>query len=89
MTEKEALQDLLIASKFLLIMYNQFGLECSNKTIRDMFNRHHSAVSKDNYEIFTLMKDRGLYPIMEADETEINTAIEMHTQMQEELYKKG
>lgn len=88
MTEKEVLQDLLIAHKFLLSMYNQFGLECSNKTIRNMFNLHHSTVSKHNFEVFTMMKDKGLYPVMEAEEQQINTAIEMHTEMQEELNKK-
>lgn len=88
MTEKETLQDVLIAHKFLLSMYNQFGLECSNKTLRNLFNEHHSEVSKHNFEIFTIMKDKGLYPVMEAKEQEINKAIEMHTQMQQELNEK-
>ena len=88
MTEKEILQDLIIAEKFLLSMYNQFGLECSNKTLRNLFIQHHSEVSKHNFEIFTLMKDKGLYPVMEAEEQEINKAIDMHTQMQDELNQK-
>lgn len=87
MKEQEILQDLLIAHKFLLAMYNQFGLECSNKTLRNMFNKHHDEVSKHNFEVFTMMKDKGFYPIMPAEKQEIKKAIDMHTQMQNELNK--
>lgn len=88
MTEKETLQDALIAHKFLLSMYNQFGLECSNKTLRSLFNQHHSKTSEHNFEIFTIMKEKQLYPVMPTEEQEINKAIQMHTQMQQELNEK-
>lgn len=85
MKEKEILQDLIIAHKFMLSMYNQFGLECSNKNLRNLFNKHHSEASRHNFEIFCMMKDRGLYPIMPAEQQEIDKAIEMHSTMQKEL----
>ncbi len=87
MKENEILQDLLIGQKFLLSMYNQFGLECSNKTLRNMFNKHHDEVSKQNFEIFSIMKDKGQYPIMPAEKEAMAKAVEMHTQMQNELDK--
>ncbi len=88
MTEKDVLQDLLIAQKFMLSMYNQFGLECSTKELRNILIRHHAKVSEHNFEIFNVMKDKGLYPVTEAEQQQIDTAIDMHTQMQDQLEQK-
>lgn len=88
MTEKEILQDALIASKFMLSMYNQFGLECGEVELRNLFNKQRGVVSEHNYQIFTTMKEKGLYPITEAEEQNIEQAIKMHTEMQKELDKK-
>jgi hypothetical protein len=35
------------------------------------------------------MKEKQLYPVTPADEQEIQKAIEMHTQMQDELQKQN
>lgn len=87
MKEKDILQDVLIATKFLMGMYNQFGLECSNKPLRNLFNAHHTEVSKHNFEIFEAMKNKGLYPVTEAEKADVDKAVKMHTEMQKELDK--
>lgn len=66
-------------------MYNQFGLECSNPTLRNLFIKQHAEVSKHNFQIFTVMKDKDLYPVTEAEEQDISTTIEMHSDMQDQL----
>lgn len=88
MTEQEMLQDALVAHKFLLSMYNQFGLECSNLPLRKQFIEQYAETSKHNFEIFQIMQEKGFYPIMTATTKEINKAIEMHTQMQDDLNSK-
>lgn len=88
MTEQEILQDLLIAHKFLMSMYNQFGMECSNKPLRNLFLKHQAEVSEHNFNIFELMKKQGYYPVTEAASKEVNKAIKMHSQMQTDLDAK-
>ena len=88
MTEQEILQDVLIAQKFLLSMYNQFGLECSNTKLRNLFIDQYAEVSKNDFKVFEIMKKQGFYPITEAETQKINQSIKMHSQMQEELDSK-
>lgn len=88
MTEQEILQDLLIAEKFLLSMYNQFGLECSNITLRNLLIEQYAEASKNNFKVFEIMKKQNLYPVTEAGEKEINQAVKMHDQMQMDLDSK-
>ena len=88
MTEQEILQDVLIAHKFLLSMYNQFGLECSNPKLRNLFIEQYAEVSKHNFKVFEIMKKQGIYPITEAETQKINQAVKMHSQMQDGLDSK-
>lgn len=85
MTEQEMLQDALIAHKFLLSMYNQFGMECSNLPLRKMLIEQYTEVSTHNFDIFEVMKKEGSYPITPAASKEVNQAIKMHAQMQKDL----
>lgn len=87
MTEQEILQDTLVGQKFLLSMYNQFGLECSNPELRNLFNEQRSVVSEHNFEIFEVMRKKGLYPVTKAAAKDVDKAVLMHTQMQKELDK--
>lgn len=88
MTEQEILQDALIATKFLLSMYNNYGIECSNKPLRELLDKNHSEVSLHNFEIFEAMKKAGYYPVTDAQMKDVEQAIKMHTQMQQDLKKK-
>jgi spore coat protein CotF len=88
MTEQEILQDALIAHKFLLSMYNQFGLECSNPTLRNLFIEQYADESKNDFLIFEVMKKEGFYPVTEAPAQKVEQAIKMHTQMQTDLDTK-
>ena len=88
MTEQEMLQDALIAHKFLMSMYNQFGLECSNLPLRKMLIEQYAEISNHNFDIFEIMKKEGFYPVTVASSKEVTQAIKMHTQMQEDLDSK-
>jgi len=88
MTEQEILQDALVAHKFLMSMYNQFGMECSNLPLRKIFIEQYIEVSNHNFDIFEVMKKEGYYPVTAAASKEVNQAIKMHTQMQDDLNSK-
>ncbi len=88
LTEQEILQDALIAHKFLMHMYCQFGLECSNKELRDMFAELHNVASEHDYKIFKIMNEKGFYPITAAPCKEVKQTLKMHTQMQKQLEEK-
>lgn len=88
MTEQETLQDILIAQKFLLSMYNQFGLECSNLPLRKLLIEQYTEISHNNFKIFEIMQNEGFYPVTPADIQQVNEAISMHTQMHEDLTSK-
>ena len=85
LTDQEILQDAIVAHKFLMNMYCQFGLECSNATLRNLFEELHKVASEHNFKIFKIMNDKGYYPTMIAPTKEVKTTLKNHTQMQEEL----
>lgn len=88
LTEQEILQDVLIAQKFMLHMYCQFGLECSNENLRNLFNDLSKAPSVHDFKVFKIMNDKGYYPTVTVQNKDVNQAIKMHTQMQTELETK-
>lgn len=88
LTEQEILQDALIAHKFLMHMYCQFGLECSNTELRNIFSKLHDIASAHDLKIFEIMHKKGFYPVTVAQTKDVKEAIKMHTQMQEELSSK-
>ena len=85
MTEQEILQDILIAQKFMLHMYCQFGLECSNPALRNLFNSLSEVASTHDFKIFKIMNEKGFYPKTPAQIKDLKQGIKMHTQMQTEL----
>lgn len=87
-TEQDILQDAIIAHKFMIHMYCQFGLECSNKQLRSLFNELQNVASDHDLKIFKIMNEKGIYPTTSAAEKDVNQAIKMHSQMQEQLEKK-
>ena len=87
-TEQEILQDALVAQKFMIHMYCQFGLECSNECLRKMFNEHHAIAMEHNFKIFNIMHDLDFYPTTIATSKDIKSALKMYTQMQTELEQK-
>ncbi len=88
MSEQEILQDALIATKFLLNMNSSFGMECSNKPLRDLIESQHKDISKENFEIFEVMKAAGYYPVTPAPPKDVEQAVKMHCEMQTELEDK-
>lgn len=60
LTEQEILQDALVAHKFLMHMYCQFGLECSNQPLRSLFNELHNVASEHDLKLFEIMNKKGI-----------------------------
>lgn len=87
-TEKETLQDALIAHKFLINMYTQFSIECSNIELRNLFEENCSMTLEHNLKLFNIMNDKGFYPTTPATVKDIKNTITMHKQMQTELEDK-
>lgn len=88
LTEQEILQDVLIAQKFMLHMYCQFGLECSNENLRNLFSDLSKASSVHDFKVFKIMNEKGFYPTVVAQNKDVKQAIKMHMQMQTELETK-
>lgn len=87
-TEKETLQDALIAHKFIMHMYCQLGIECSNKKLRDLIMELNKTASEHDLKIFRIMNENGFYPVTLAGIKEIKQTLKMHEKMQEELEQK-
>ena len=88
LTEQEILQDALIAHKFLMRMYAQFGLECSVPALRDLFQSLYKVASQHDFKIFEIMNKKGFYPTTPAAAKDVKQAIKMHTEMQTLLDEK-
>lgn len=82
---QQILQDAIVAQKYLLKMYCQFGLECSNPTLRNLFAELYQQTSEHDYAIFKVMNDLNYYPTTPAQAKDVSKAIKLHTEMQAEL----
>ena len=88
LTEQEILHDAIIAHKYLIHMYCQYGLECSNMELRNLFSNLHDVASMHDFKIFEIMNKKGFYPKTEAPAKELKQTLKMHTEMQKELETK-
>ena len=88
LTEQEILQDAIVAHKFLMNMYSQFGIECSNCELKKMFSALENIAGEHQLKIFEIMNEKGYYPTTPATQKDIKQALKMHTQMQNELENK-
>lgn len=88
LTEQEILQDSLIAEKFLINMYCQFGLECSNPELRSLFTELYNVALDHDFKIFKIMNEKNFYPTTPATMANVKQAIKLHSQMQKELEQK-
>ncbi len=84
---KNTLQDALIAHKFLINMYCQYGIECSNETLRSIFAELEKVAMQHDLKIFKIMNEKGFYPTTSAAAKDVKQTLTMHTKMQEELEK--
>ncbi len=88
LTDQEILQDALIAHKFLIKMYCQYGIECSSQELRSLLNTLSEVASSHDYKIFTIMNEKGFYPTTPAPASKVKQTIKMHTKMQTSLEEK-
>ncbi len=86
-TTQNTLQDALIAHKFLIHMYCQYGIECSNETLRNLFSELQAVALAHDLKIFKIMNEKGFYPTTPAPAPQLKQTLKMHTQMQSELEK--
>ena len=84
---QNTLQDALIAHKYIINMYCQYGIETSNETLRNLFNENQKIASEHDLKLFKIMNEKGFYPKTVAPAKEVKQTLKMHTQMQEELTK--
>ena len=84
---QNTLQDALIAHKYLISMYCQYGIETSNETLRNLFYENQKIASEHDLKLFKIMNEKGFYPKTPAAAKEVKQTLKMHTQMQEELTK--
>ena len=84
---QNTLQDALIAHKYLINMYCQYGIETSNETLRNLFNENQKIASGHDLKLFKIMNEKCFYPKTAAAAKDVKQALKMHTQMQEELSK--
>lgn len=84
---QNTLQDALIAHKYLIHMYCQYGIETSNETLRNLFSENQKIASEHDLKLFKIMNDKGFYPKQPAPAKDVKQALKMHTQMQAELQK--
>ncbi len=88
LTEQEILQDALIAHKFLIKMYCQYGIECSSQELRTLLNSLGDVASSHDLKIFNIMNQKGFYPTTPAPASKVNQTIKMHTKMEGCLEEK-
>ena len=86
-TTQNTLQDALIAHKFLIHMYCQYGIECSNENLRTLFSENEKVAMQHDLKIFKIMNEKGFYPTTPAPAKDVKQTVKMHTQMQAELEK--
>ncbi len=84
---QNTLQDALIAHKYLINMYCQYGIETSNETLRTLFEENQKVANVHDLKLFKIMNDKGFYPKSPAAAKDVKQALKMHTQMQQELEK--
>ena len=84
---QNTLQDAIIAHKYLIHMYCQYGIETSNETLRNLFAENQKIASEHDLKLFKIMNDKGFYPKTAAPAKEVKQTLKMHTEMQEELSK--
>ena len=84
---QNTLQDALIAHKYLINMYCQYGIETSNETLRTLFEENQKVASAHDLKLFKIMNDKGFYPKSPAVAKDVKQALKMHTQMQQDLEK--
>ncbi len=84
---QNTLQDALIAHKFLIHMYCQYGIECSNENLRALFSENEKVAMQHDLKIFKIMNEKGFYPTTPAPAKDVKQTIKMHTDMQSTLEK--
>lgn len=73
-TEKDALNDLLIQEKDIIHVYGNFLPEGSTPQLRNILKKNMDVIAQQQYDIFVAMQEKGYYEVKEADETAISEA---------------
>lgn len=80
--EKNLLSDALMTQKQYTATYNTWAGECDNQNLRNTMMELLKEEHCIQNDIFTIMKDNGMYPLKQATQQEINEAVNQLTQNQ-------
>ncbi len=85
LSEKDALEDMLFTEKQLLDSYSLAIKEGSTKSIRSEFVQNFTHAQENQFIVFSEMKDRGYYPVMPAEKTQIQEKSKEFSKVSEQL----
>ena len=72
--DKTVLTDLLSYQKFMTANYNNYLNEAANSAVRSTLSKLLTEEHEIQHEIFTVMHDRGYYPVTPAEQKQVNAA---------------
>lgn len=79
-TDKEVLNDALIAEKTATTNYNTFSNECVHENVRDAILHCLEQEHSIQYEVFNMMHSKGYYPTPAADNKKVEEAKQKYAQ---------
>lgn len=72
MTDKEYIEDILLTSKTLSVMYHSATQEASTEKLHCTFKNNLNGSLEMQHKIFCAMQQNGWYPMQQADQNQIN-----------------
>ena len=84
-TEKDMLQDILVLEKDIVKTYASYLIEASCENLRDVLNENLRDSACDQFNVFSAMNERNLYPVKDAPQTEVDTAKKKFTGIANQL----
>lgn len=72
LSERDAVNDLLIQEKEMIKVYGTYLPEGSTSQLRNILKKNMDVISQQQYEVFTAMKSKGYYKVNEAEDQQID-----------------
>ena len=86
LSEQDMLEDLLTQEKQYISAYSTFITEASCPNLRHILMTNFDQSCEDQYMIFDLMRRKGYYSTIDAQDNEVNTVKQKFTQMKNQLH---
>lgn len=85
MSEKDLLTDLLNQEKQIMSSTAVYIQEASCENLRRMLTDQFTTTSQDEYQLFDQMRQKGYYPVTDADSAKVRQVKDAFRSMQSEL----